>query len=174
MYFRFIYINQSRCRPAVAQRVPGSWGFQITWQQHRMVVRLSTLRTGRLYPQEMLLVLISVTSWIDPRAIVRSEGLCQWKIPKTPAEIERATFRFVAQHLNHCATAVPYIYIFILRGFKTSGDAFRLPYSIAFDCSSRPFSALSHPSLSVSHLSRFFGDGLFFSSFRFSVNHNFW
>jgi len=26
----------------------------------------------------------------------------------TPAWIEPATFRFVAQHLNHCATAVPY------------------------------------------------------------------
>ena len=26
----------------------------------------------------------------------------------TPAGIEPATFRFVAQHLNHCATAVPY------------------------------------------------------------------
>ena len=25
----------------------------------------------------------------------------------TPAGIETATFRFVAQHLNHCATAVP-------------------------------------------------------------------
>jgi len=29
------------------------------------------------------------------------------KNPLTPAEIETATFRFVAQHLNHCATAVP-------------------------------------------------------------------
>ena len=26
----------------------------------------------------------------------------------TPSGIEPATFRFVAQHLNHCATAVPY------------------------------------------------------------------
>jgi hypothetical protein len=26
----------------------------------------------------------------------------------TPSGIEPATFRFVAQHLNHCATAVPF------------------------------------------------------------------
>jgi len=29
------------------------------------------------------------------------------KIPLTLAGIEPATFRFVAQHLKHCATAVP-------------------------------------------------------------------
>jgi len=28
--------------------------------------------------------------------------------PLTPAGIEPATFRFVAQHLNHCVTVVPH------------------------------------------------------------------
>jgi hypothetical protein len=89
-------VKQCRYRPGVAQSVPGGQGSQTAWQRHRMVVRLSALLTGRLYPQEIHLVLISARGWVDPRAVVWPAGLCHWKIPITPSGIEPATCRFVA------------------------------------------------------------------------------
>jgi len=63
------------------------------------VVRLSASRTGRLYPQEMLLVLIFTRGSVDPRAMVRSEGNMSLKNPVTPPGIDHGTDRLVVQRL---------------------------------------------------------------------------
>jgi hypothetical protein len=78
------------------------------------VARLSAPHTGCLHPQEILLVL-KAESIPGPK--------CDWKDyeknPVTPSGIEHATFRFVAQCLNHNATACPHINMYIIEtGWK--------------------------------------------------------
>jgi hypothetical protein len=94
-----VKVKLSRYTPGQALGVPWGWGSSLDSRQ-RKVVRLSALRTGRPYPQEEFLELISVRGWVDPRDTMRPEGLSYWKIPVTPSGIEPATFQFVAQWLT--------------------------------------------------------------------------
>jgi hypothetical protein len=61
------------------------------------VVRLSALCTGRLYPQEIFLVLISVRGWVDHCATGRITSI---KIPLTPLGFEPVTSLLLKQCLN--------------------------------------------------------------------------
>ena len=66
--------KQSRYRPGEALRFPGSYLSQISLKRHRMVVGCQPKAPTAFTPQEIFLVLISVRGWVDPEAIVRSEG----------------------------------------------------------------------------------------------------
>ena len=76
--YLLIYIYKGKAVPLQARRGPeGSRKLRfpdfVTTAQDGG--RLSALLTGRLYSQEILLVLISVRACVNPRATVRSEGI---------------------------------------------------------------------------------------------------
>jgi hypothetical protein len=84
-------IKQSHYRPWQALRVPAGWGFQILRQSAHEGDKVVSPTHRPPLPQEIFLTLISVRGWVDPRAIVRLERLCQWKVPVTQSGIKPAT-----------------------------------------------------------------------------------
>jgi hypothetical protein len=72
-----VKVKQCHYGPGQALRVPGSEAPRFRDNRHMKAVRLSALRTGRLYFKEIFLVLISVRGRVDSRDIMRPEGLCK-------------------------------------------------------------------------------------------------
>jgi hypothetical protein len=73
-------VKESRNRSRVAQRVQGGLESQISWHSAHEGGEVVTLTNRRPLPQEMFLVLIFTRGWVDPMVMVRSEGICHWKI----------------------------------------------------------------------------------------------
>ena len=88
-------VKESRNRPGVVQRVPGGLGSQISWHSAREGGDVSLTHRPPL-PPGMFLVLIFTRSWVDPRAMVRSEGNMSLKNPVTPPGIDPGTVRIAA------------------------------------------------------------------------------
>jgi len=99
--------KQSHYRPGQALRVPGSSGSHISRQSAHGGGRVVSPTHRPPLPQQIFLVLISVRSWISPRAIVGPEGVFQWNIPMTPSGIAPAIFRILAQSLKQLHHRVP-------------------------------------------------------------------
>ena len=73
-----IKVKQSHYRSAQALKVPGGWGAHISRQSSHESGKVVSRMHRPPLPQEIFLVIISVRSWVEPRVIVRPEGLCQW------------------------------------------------------------------------------------------------
>jgi len=86
-------------------RVPGGWGSQISRQSAHEGGKVVSPTYRQPLPPENIPG--TVRGWVNFRAIVRPEGLCQYKILMTPLGIEPATFRLVAQCLNQLRHRVP-------------------------------------------------------------------
>jgi len=102
-----VNVKESRNGPGVAQKVTGVLGSQISWYSAREGGKVVSLTHRPPLPPGMFLVLIFTRGWVDPRAMVRSEGNMSLKNPVTPPEIDPGTVRLVAQRLNHYSIPGP-------------------------------------------------------------------
>jgi len=69
--------KQSNYRPGQARGFQEVEAPRFQDSRHMKMVRFSALKTDSLYQKGKAPVLISGRGCVDPRAIVRSEGLCQ-------------------------------------------------------------------------------------------------
>jgi hypothetical protein len=104
MFYTKVKVNQSHYIPGQAHRVPEGRDSQTSRHSAHEGCKVVSPTHRPPLPQELFLVFISVRAWVNPRVIVRPEGLWQQNIPATPSGIEPVTFRLVVHCLNACCT----------------------------------------------------------------------
>ena len=102
-----VKVKQSHYRPGEALRVPVGWGSQISRQSAHEGGKVVSPTHRPPLPRRKYTWYSFLLDWVDPRATVWPEGLCQWKIPKIPTGIEPATYRIEARCLNRLSHRVP-------------------------------------------------------------------
>jgi hypothetical protein len=103
-----LWEKQSLHSPGQALRTQGGWRPQnvqtvSTWRRQDC----QPYATAAFTTQEIPLLFISVRGWVDPRAIMRPEGLSQWKFQTTPSVIETTNFWLVHSAWTNLATDYP-------------------------------------------------------------------
>jgi hypothetical protein len=78
-----------------------------SYQKSVFLMSIPKHKNGRPLPSGRFLVLISVRGWVDPKAIVRLEGLGQLKNPVTLLGIEPVTF---PPKICTCSDLLPLMY----------------------------------------------------------------
>ena len=103
---------QTHCRPCGSRRLrlPDSR------QSAHKGFKLQPKATAAFTLQEIFLVLISVRGWVNPRSIVRPEGLCQWH----HRESNPQTSGLWRSAWNNCVTACPFYSTLISKVNKLS------------------------------------------------------
>jgi hypothetical protein len=113
----------------IVVRRRGSYIFYTIGSQ--MAVRLSALRTGRPLLTGKIPGTHLCYSWVDPRTIVRMEGLGQFRSPMTSSGFDPATFQLVAQCLNQLRYRVPPLYLRAIL-IETSHPCLGVPGNLFF------------------------------------------
>ena len=102
-----VKIKHSLYRPGQDQTVVRKLRFPDVVTMAQDGGRFSALLTGRLCPQKIPWYSFLLKAESTQGPLCNRKHFVSIKNPLTTAGIKPETFRFVAQHLNHCATTVP-------------------------------------------------------------------